>query len=118
MMPVPDQTETTLYPHSDTLNVSPHWNEGAMTPLVSRAIWRVRMGDGDALRFLYARYADDVCGYARTIVSDHDEARDVTRSVFAGLAARLVDRYDEPEIPFPIWLRRVARDVAADTVNQ
>lgn len=57
----------------------------ATTPLVRRAIGRARAGDREALRLLYARYADDIYGYARTIVSDHDEARDLTRLVFARL---------------------------------
>jgi len=82
---------------------------------VWRAVGQARAGDRDALLFLYARYADDAYGYALTVVSDHDEARDVTRRVFAGLE-QLIDRYEEQDAPFGAWIRRVARGVAADEV--
>lgn len=87
-----------------------------MTPLVSRAVGRARTGDRDALRFLYARYADEVYGYACMIVSGHDEAQDVTCRAFARLE-HLIDRYEEREAPFPVWIRHVARRVAAGDVH-
>ena len=106
MAPVTDRTETTLRTHSDTLSASPSRSDETTTrALVSRAVERARAGDRDALRFLYARCADDVYGYARTIVSDDDEARDVTLRVFARLA-QLIDRYEEQDAPFGVWIRR------------
>ncbi len=111
MAPVTDRTETTLCTQSDTLSASPSRSDETTTPLVSRAVERARAGDRDALRFLYARCADDVYGYARTVVSDDDEARDVTLRVFARLP-RLIDRYEEQDAPFGVWIRRTARGVA------
>lgn len=113
MAPVADRTETTLCTPSDTLGASLSRGEEAMTPLVARAIRRARTGNRDALRFLYARYADDVHGYARTIVVDDDEAREVTRRTFDRLE-RLIDRYEERDAPFGVWIRRVARSAADD----
>lgn len=113
MAPVADRTETRLYTRGDTLSVSRRRSEERTTPLLSRAVRRARAGDQDALRFLYVRCADDVYDYARTIVSNHDEAREVTRRVFAMLE-RLIEWYEEQDGPFPVWIRHVARSVAVD----
>jgi RNA polymerase sigma-70 factor (ECF subfamily) len=112
---VADRMEITLHIDSDMLDVSRHRIEAekAVSPLVSRAIGRARAGDRDALRFLYIRYADDVYDYARTLVSDHVEAQEVTQRVFVELE-RLIDRYEEREAVFPVWIRRVARNVAGE----
>jgi RNA polymerase sigma-70 factor, ECF subfamily len=117
---VADQMETTLCTRGRTPNPngSPHRGEAAMTPLASRALGRAREGDRDAFRFLYARYADEVYGHALTIVSSTDEARGVTRLVFAELE-RLLDRYvAERDVPFSIWIRRITRSVAADDLRR
>lgn len=114
MASVADRTESMLHTDSDTLNVSRRQIAATVSPLVSRALGGARAGDRDALRFLYARYADDVYGYARTIVSDPDEARYLTLRVFAELE-RLIDRYQEHDGPFPVWIQRVARRFAAET---
>ena len=116
MAPVVDRTETTLCTCSDTLDVSRHRVGETVSSLVSRAVERARAGDRDALLFLYARYADDVYDYACTIVSDHDEARDLTQRTFARLE-RLIDRYEERDTPFGVWIRRIARSVAAESVH-
>jgi RNA polymerase sigma-70 factor (ECF subfamily) len=84
-----------------------------MTPLVSRAVRKARAGDRDALLFLYARYADDVYDYVRTIVSDRDEAQAITRCVFVGLEG-MIDRYEEQSAPFSVWLRRAAHGIPAE----
>jgi RNA polymerase sigma-70 factor, ECF subfamily len=60
-------------------------DELAASRLVSRAIKRAQEGDREALGFLYARYADNVCGYVRSIVHDQHEAEDITQHVFAKL---------------------------------
>jgi len=115
MAPVADRTEITLSTRSDALNVSlfGRTEQAPTTLLVSRAIVRAQAGDHGALQFLYARYADDVYGYARTIGSDHEEGLEVTQRVFAGLGA-LIGRYEEGETSFSIWIRRVAREIVAD----
>jgi RNA polymerase sigma-70 factor (ECF subfamily) len=121
MAPVADPAETTLCTSGDTPLNSSRRRVGrvgeAPSPLVARAVGRVRAGDRDALRFLYVRYADDVYGYARTIVTDHDEAREVTRRAFSRLEC-LIDRYEEHDAPFGVWIRRVARSVAAESAGQ
>jgi RNA polymerase sigma-70 factor (ECF subfamily) len=84
-----------------------------MTKLVSQAVGRAQVGDRDALGFLYARYADDVHRYVRTIVKDSHEAEDVTQQVFAKLI-RVIGSYEEREVPFLAWILRVARNLAID----
>jgi len=89
----------------------------ADTPLVSRAVKRAQEGDRDALAFLYARYADNVCGYVRSIVRDQHEAEDITQQVFAKLL-RVIGKYEQREVPFFAWIVRVARNVAVDHIRR
>lgn len=91
--------------------------EQAARRMVSAAVRRVQAGDREALGFLYARYADNVYGYVRSIVQDHHEAEDVTQHVFAKLI-RVIGKYQEREVPFLAWLLRVARNVAVDHMRQ
>jgi RNA polymerase sigma-70 factor, ECF subfamily len=84
-----------------------------MTTLVSQAVGWAQAGDRDALGFLYARYADDVHRYVRTIVQDSHEAEDVTQQVFAKLI-RAIGSYEERDVPFLAWILRVARNLAID----
>ena len=51
-------------------------------------------------------YADGVYGYAHAIVSDHDEALDMTRHVFAELE-RLIDGYEKRDVRFGVWIQHV-----------
>jgi RNA polymerase sigma-70 factor (ECF subfamily) len=85
--------------------------------MVSKAVRRAQAGDRDALAFLYARYADNIYGYVRSIVHDHHEAEDVTQHVFAKLI-HVIGKYQEREVPFFAWLLRVARNVAVDHIRQ
>lgn len=87
------------------------------TPLVSRAIKRAQAGDREALGFLYARYADNVCGYVRSVVHDQHEAEDITQQVFAKLI-RVIGKYEERDVPFFAWILRVARNVAIDHIRR
>ncbi len=89
----------------------------AMTRLVSRAVRRAQEGDREALGFLYARYADDVCGYVRSIVHDQHEAEDITQHVFAKLI-HVIGKYEERDVPFFAWILRVARNVAVDHIRR
>jgi RNA polymerase sigma-70 factor, ECF subfamily len=91
--------------------------EQTMTPLVSQAIRRAQAGDREALGFLYARYADNVCGYVRSIVHDSHEAEDVTQQVFAKLI-HVIGKYEERDVPFFAWVLRVARNVAVDHLRR
>jgi RNA polymerase sigma-70 factor, ECF subfamily len=105
----------------ETTICAPHGRvsrEGLSTPrLVSQAVRRAQQGDREALGFLYARYADNVYGYVRSIVRDQHEAEDVTQHVFAKLI-HVIGKYEEREVPFFAWILRVARNVALDHVRR
>jgi RNA polymerase sigma-70 factor (ECF subfamily) len=91
--------------------------ESLETPgLVSQAVRRAQEGDRDALGFLYARYADNVCGYVRSIVHDQHEAEDITQHVFAKLI-HVIGKYEERDVPFFAWILRVSRNVAVDHIR-
>ena len=70
-----------------------------------------KAGNGDALRYLYVRYADEVHRYVCTIVHEAHEAEDITRQVFSKLTGALCD-YEQGEVPFAAWVLRFAHDVA------
>lgn len=84
--------------------------------LVSQAVRRAQAGDREALGFLYARFSENIFGYVRSIVRDHHEAEDVTQHVFTKMM-RVIDKYEERDVPFFAWLLRVARNVAVDYVR-
>jgi RNA polymerase sigma-70 factor, ECF subfamily len=84
--------------------------------IVNRAVDRAKEGDGDAVRFLYLRYADNVYGYVRAIVHDHHDAEDVTQQVFAKLMTAIV-RYEQRGVPFIAWLLRMSHNAAVDAVR-
>jgi RNA polymerase sigma-70 factor, ECF subfamily len=77
--------------------------------VISRAIAGAKENDMDALRFLYVRFADDVCQYVQSIVRDRHAAEQVTQTVFAGLLAEM-RAYDRRQFPFRAWLLRLAHD--------
>ncbi|MGD0454565.1 MAG: sigma-70 family RNA polymerase sigma factor [Solirubrobacteraceae bacterium] len=92
--------------------------ESLSTPgLVSQAVKRAQQGDRQALGFLYARYADNVCGYVRSIVHDQHEAEDITQHVFAKLI-QVIGKYEERDVPFFAWILRVSRNVAVDHIRR
>jgi RNA polymerase sigma-70 factor (ECF subfamily) len=77
------------------------------------AIAAAKRGEWDGIHYLYARYADDVLGYVRSVVRDRHEAEDITQDVFAKLPTA-IRRYEERSVPFAGWLMRVARNAALD----
>jgi RNA polymerase sigma-70 factor, ECF subfamily len=81
------------------------------------AIARAKQGDRDALRYLYLRFADNVYGYARSIVHDEHEAEDVTQQVFARLLTALKN-YEQRSVPFSAWLLRIAHNMAIDHLRR
>ncbi len=85
--------------------------------LVSRAVARAQRGDRDAFAYLYVRFADDVCGYARSIVHDQHVAEDVTQHVFTKLI-HVIGKYREQDVPFFAWMLRVTRNVALDHLRK
>jgi RNA polymerase sigma-70 factor (ECF subfamily) len=88
-------------------------SEAADSELVRRAVVRLKQGDRSALHFLYVRYADDVCGFVRSIVRDAHEAEDITQNVFAKLITA-IHKYEPREVPFAAWILRVSRNMALD----
>ncbi|HTA34590.1 MAG TPA: sigma-70 family RNA polymerase sigma factor [Solirubrobacteraceae bacterium] len=101
--------------------ITPHGRgsrESLATPgLVAQAVKRAQAGDRQALGFLYARYADNVYGYVRSIVHDQHEAEDITQHVFAKLI-HVIGKYEERDVPFFAWILRVARNVAVDHIRR
>jgi RNA polymerase sigma-70 factor (ECF subfamily) len=83
------------------------------TLLVREATRCAKNGDANAISFLYARFADDVCGYVRSIVQDPHDAEDITQNVFAKLG-RAIQKYEPREVPFAAWILRVSRNAALD----
>jgi RNA polymerase sigma-70 factor (ECF subfamily) len=94
-----------------------HRQDEHQTRLISRAVKRAQEGDREAIGFLYARYADNVCGYVRSIVRDQHEAEDVTQQVFAKLI-HVIGKYQERDVPFFAWILRVSRNVAVDHMRR
>jgi RNA polymerase sigma-70 factor (ECF subfamily) len=86
-------------------------------PALGRAVARAQAGDMEAIRFLYARYKDNVYGYVLSILRDHHEAEDVTQHVFLKLMS-VIHKYQPREVPFTSWMLRVARNVAVDHLRQ
>jgi RNA polymerase sigma-70 factor, ECF subfamily len=86
------------------------------TALVIRAVERAQCGDREAFGFLYARFADDVKGYVRSILGDAHEAEDVTQQVFVKLFSA-IGKYQQREVPFFAWILRVARNMALDHIR-
>jgi RNA polymerase sigma-70 factor (ECF subfamily) len=81
--------------------------------IVLAAVRRAKLGDPDAIRFLYLRYADNVYGYVCSIVRDEHEAEDVTQQIFAKLLTAL-ERYEPRSVPFSAWILRIAHNAAID----
>ncbi len=111
-----DRGETGSSPERGGLR-DPSAQSQATTQLVSQAVRRAQAGDREALGFLYARYADNIHGYVRSIVHDQHEAEDVTQQVFAKLI-HVIGKYEERDVPFFAWILRVARNVAVDHIRQ
>ncbi len=84
---------------------------------ISQAIRRAQAGDREAIGFIYARYADNIHGYVRSIVHDTHEAEDITQQVFAKLI-QVIGKYEQREVPFFAWMLRVARNVALDHLRR
>jgi RNA polymerase sigma-70 factor, ECF subfamily len=81
--------------------------------LLARAIRQAKEGDPSALHYLYVRYADDVCGYVKSIVHDPHEAEDITHNVYAKLLTA-IRHYEPRAVPFSGWILRIARNAAID----
>jgi len=97
-----------------TTRFIPRRDTAAHPALLTRAIARAKEGDVTAVHFLYVTFADDVCGYVRSIVEDAHEAEDITQNVFAKLMGGAIQKYEPRAVPFAAWILRVSRNVALD----
>jgi RNA polymerase sigma-70 factor (ECF subfamily) len=102
---------------SSIVTVASGGSEQLTSQRTSEAVRRAQAGDREALGFLYARYADNIYGYVRSIVHDPHEAEDVTQQVFAKLI-HVIGKYEEREVPFFAWVLRVARNLAVDHLRR
>ncbi len=84
---------------------------------VARAVARAKQGDRAAMRFLYLRYADNVYGYARSIVQNDHDAEDVVQQVFTRVLTA-IETYELRSVPFSAWLLRIAHNLAIDCVRR
>jgi RNA polymerase sigma-70 factor, ECF subfamily len=84
---------------------------------VARAVVRAKQGDRAAMRFLYLRYAENVYGYARSIVQNDYDAEDVVQQVFTRVLTA-IKSYELRSAPFSAWLLRITHNVAVDHVRR
>jgi RNA polymerase sigma-70 factor, ECF subfamily len=84
---------------------------------VARAVARAKQGDRAAMRFLYLRYADNVYGYARSIVHHDHDAEDVVQQVFTRVLTA-IKTYEQRSVPFSAWLLRITHNMAIDHVRR
>lgn len=81
------------------------------------AITRAKQNDPVALAYLYLRFADNVYGYARSLVGDEHEAEDIVQQVFARLITA-IEAYEPRGVPFAAWLLRITRNMAIDHMRR
>jgi len=84
---------------------------------VARAVARAKQGDRAAIRFLYLRYADNIYGYARSIVRNDHDAEDIVQQVFTRMMTA-IQGYEQRSVPFSAWLLRITHNLAIDHVRR
>lgn len=84
---------------------------------LAHVIARAKQGSDEAFRYLYLRFADNVYGYARSIVRDEQEAEDVTQQVFTRMITA-IGGYEQRSTPFSSWLLRVTHNMAIDHIRR
>lgn len=84
---------------------------------LERVIGAAKRGDQEAIRYLYLRFADNVYGYARSILRDEYEAEDVTQQVFARLMTA-IGGYEQRTVPFSSWLLRITHNMSIDHIRR
>jgi RNA polymerase sigma-70 factor (ECF subfamily) len=84
---------------------------------VARAVARAKQGDRTAMRYLYLRYADNVYGYARSIVQNDHDAEDVVQQVFTRVLTA-IESYELRSVPFSAWILRITHNLAIDYVRR
>jgi len=81
------------------------------------AVKLAKLGDRDALRYLYVTYARNVHRRIQGIVHDAHEAEDLTHDVFVKLF-KAIGTYEQREVPFSAWILRVAQNAALDHLKR
>ncbi len=84
---------------------------------VAAAVARAKQGDRAAIRFLYLRYADNVYGYARSIVRNDHDAEDIVQQVFTRMLTA-IRSYEQRSVPFSAWLLRITHNAAIDHLRR
>src|SRR5947209_19531444 len=84
---------------------------------VAQAVARAKQGDRAAIRFLYLRYADNIYGYARSIVRNDHDAEDIVQQVFTRMMTA-IQSYEQRSVPFSAWLLRITHNMAIDHVRR
>ncbi|MCL4078482.1 sigma-70 family RNA polymerase sigma factor [Coriobacteriia bacterium Es71-Z0120] len=80
---------------------------------VERLIQKAQQGDARAFARLYDAYFERIFGFVRTRVSDLEDAKDLTATVFMR-AWEALPSYDLRGVPFAAWLFRIARNAIID----
>mgnify|MGYP001235209770 CR=1 FL=1 len=78
---------------------------------------KAKQGDRQAIRFLYLRYADNVYGYARSIVRNDHDAEDIVQQVFTRMLTA-IRSYEDRSVPFSAWLLRIAHNMSIDHLRR
>ena len=78
-----------------------------------QVVARIKQGDRQAVRHLYARHAPAVRTAVAAMLRDPDAVDDVVQTTFLRLRTRL-DGYQPDDVPFETWLLRIARNAAID----
>jgi RNA polymerase sigma-70 factor, ECF subfamily len=92
-------------------------DDNGRAELLSSAVAAAKIGDRDAVRYLYVRFADNIYSYVCSIVRDEHDAEDITQQLFAKLDS-ILPKYEERGAPFLAWILRVARNLALDHLRQ
>ena len=101
-----------------TLDLTARTTDSAPNPgELKRVIAKAKLGDQDAIRWLYVNFGDNVYGYARSILRDEHEAEDIKQQVFARLITS-IGRYEERSVPFSAWLLRVTHNMSIDHLRR
>jgi RNA polymerase sigma-70 factor (ECF subfamily) len=81
--------------------------------MVQTAVAAAKRGDKDAIHFLYVRFAPELRRFVWTLIGDAHESQDIVQDVFAKLI-KVIGKYEERDVPFDAWIKRVARNAAID----
>ena len=100
-----------------TIDFTPRTDSPPNPAELKRVIAKAKLGDSDAIRWLYVHFGDNVYGYARSILRDEHEAEDIRQQVFARLITS-IGRYEERSVPFSAWLLRVTHNMSIDHLRR